>query len=148
MKYLFSTLLFVLLSTILIAQDNPITWTTKAEKINENEYKLNLIGKIQEGWYIYSQYLPSDDGPVRTTIDFEKDGFELIGKTEETGNKKEGFDEMFAMNVIKFSKEIVFSQKIKLSSNVKNVKTTITFMTCNNEICLPPKDVNLNILVQ
>lgn len=140
--------LFSLISTFIIAQENPITWTTKVEKLDDKEYKVSLIGKIQPGWYIYSQFLPSDDGPVRTTIEFDKEGYELIGKAEEMGEKKEGFDDMFGMNVIKFGKEIEFSQKIKLSANVKNIKATLNYMTCNNEVCLPPKDVALSVLIQ
>lgn len=148
MKKTFLFLICAFMATFLFAQENPIVWKTKAEKITENEYKISLIGTIQTGWYIYSQYLASDDGPVRTTIEFDKDGYETIGKTDETGHKKEGFDEMFGMNVIKFSDEIIFTQKIKVNSNVKNIKTKLNYMTCNNEVCLPPKDVNLDVFIK
>jgi thiol:disulfide interchange protein DsbD len=148
MKFLTVTILLLFNTLNVFAQENPIKWTTKAEKINATEYNLIIDGEIQAGWNIYSQFLASDDGPVRTTFTFDKEGYELVGKTEENGNRKEGFDEMFGMNVIKFSKHVTYTQKIKINSGVKSVKTTVNFMTCNDEVCLPPRDVNFAIPLQ
>ncbi len=147
MRVLLFSVLFLIKTTFATAQENPVKWTTKAEKISETEYNLVVEGEIQAGWNIYSQYLASDDGPVRTSLNFDKNGFELVGKAEESGNKKEGFDEMFGMNVIKFSKHVTFKQKVKLVSGTKNVQVTVNFMSCNDEVCLPPRDVNLTISI-
>lgn len=144
MKVFFFAFAFMMCASVLKAQENPVKWQTKAEKLTENEYLLSIDGTIEEGWYIYSQYLSSDDGPVRTTITFPKD-MVLIGKTEESGYKKEGFDEMFGMEVIKFSKHITFSQKVKIAANQKVVKANLNYMMCNQELCLPPRDVSVEI---
>ena len=130
----------------LAAQEKPVVWTAKSEKINDSEYYLIIDGAIQPQWNIYSQFLESQDGPVATTLLFAADGIEKIGKTEENGHKKEGFDDMFGMNVVKYSEHIVFMQKIKLlRKDLKKVSVTINYMTCNNEVCLPPKDEKLLI---
>jgi hypothetical protein len=145
MRIVVLSVLFLAKAVFCLAQENPIKWSTKAEKINETEYNLHIEGEIEAGWNIYSQFLVSDDGPVRSSVNFIKEGIELIGKTEEAGTRKEAFDEMFGMNVIKFSKHITFSQKVKVAKGTKKVNATLTYMTCNNEVCLPPKDVDVQI---
>jgi Disulphide bond corrector protein DsbC len=140
-------LLFVVLiiATIASAQQNPVKWDFKTEKINETEYKLIASATIGAGWYMYSQFLASDDGPVRTSFTFDdKSKFDLIEKNIEEGHKKEGFDPVFEMQVIKFSEKVSFTQKIKLNSNVNSIKGHVNYMNCNEEMCLPPIDVNFD----
>ncbi len=144
------TILFLLLFPLAssVAQMNPVTWTYEAVKINEKEYDLKLTAKCEGGWYIYSQYLESEDGPIATSFSFEtNNNISLEGKITESGHKKEGFDEMFGMNIIKFSDEVVFTQRIKTMGEVPAIKGVVTYMTCNNEKCLPPKDVAYNIVL-
>ena len=148
MKQLIVTAIIILQSLFAFAQEKTVIWTTKAEKINDTEYDLIIDGAIQPTWNVYSQFLESQDGPVATTLKFATDGFEVMGKTEESGHKKEGFDEMFGMNVAKYSEHVVFKQKIKLlMKDVKKVGVTINYMSCNNELCLPPKDEKMWIVL-
>ena len=82
--------------------EDPVSWEMSSSHIQGNEFLLTFTAKIDEGWYVYSQYLESDDGPVRTEISFDGEHFELLGKGEEDpATRKEAFDEMFGMNVIK-----------------------------------------------
>lgn len=130
------------------AQLNPVTWTYDAVKINDQEYDLRMTAKCEGGWYIYSQYLESEDGPIATSFSFEPNAnLSLVGKITESGHKKEGFDEMFGMNIIKFSDEVVFTQRIRILADTPSLGGVVTYMTCNNEKCLPPKDVSFSILL-
>jgi thiol:disulfide interchange protein DsbD len=64
---------------------SPVTWTTEVHKINAQEYQLVFTATIEDGWNIYSQYLKSDDGPVKTSFTYSsKDGYALLGKNEES----------------------------------------------------------------
>ena len=148
MKQLILNAIFLAQSLYICAQEKPVTWTTKAEKISDTEFYLIVDGAIQPQWNIYSQFLESQDGPVPTTLQFLADGIETVGKTEESGHKKEGFDEMFGMNVVKYSEHVVFKQRIKLlKKDLKKVAVTINYMSCNNELCLPPKDEKMFIVL-
>ncbi|MEY4107778.1 MAG: hypothetical protein RL181_2120 [Bacteroidota bacterium] len=121
--------------------ETPIKWGTEWKKISGNEFELVLIANADPGWYIYSQYLESDDGPVRTSIHFESGShFSLVGNAKEEGKRKEGFDEMFRMNVIKFSGKVRFVQRVKVSDVKKPIKGYLEFMTCDDERCLPPTE--------
>jgi hypothetical protein len=138
------TLIFT--SNFLFAQENPVSWTYKAEKIGDKEYNLVIEGDIKEGWFVYSQYLESDAGPVKTSFDFSKNkNIELVGKNEESGGIKKIHDAVFDMNVIKFAHKAIFTQKIKLTAPANSVAGTVEYMCCDDGMCLPPKQISFKI---
>lgn len=127
------------------AQTNPTTWTITAEKVSDGEYKIMLQVKLEGVWAIYSQYLESDEGPIATSINFEKnEDIEWLGAVEELGEKIEGYDEMFEMNIAKYKKEVVFTQTVKAEAGTI-VKGNYEFMVCNDERCLPPREESFEV---
>lgn len=120
---------------------NPVKWSYQAEKVADGEYDLVFTAHVTDGWYIYSQYLESDDGPVRTSFNYiENENVTMVGKTEESGAKHEGYDDIFAMNLVKFSGQPKFTQRVKVSSPTV-VTGYLEFMTCDKNRCLPPSEV-------
>ncbi|MCB0661725.1 MAG: hypothetical protein KDC24_03210 [Saprospiraceae bacterium] len=124
---------------------SPVSWTFDAEKISDTEYYLQFHADIDKGWVVYSQYI-SDEGPVPTGFFYEspKD-LVLVGKNEEIGHKKETYDKLFDMELIKLSGAVLFKQKVKVPAGKKSVSGYLTFMTCDDEKCLPPTDVDFTI---
>lgn len=128
---------------------NPVKWSTAYEQIGEGEFKLQFTATIDEGWVIYSQYLESEDGPIPTGFYFEEGNhFELVGKNEESGNRKEAYDKVFDMQLIKFYKKAVFTQKVKVADLNKPIKGYLEFMTCDDERCLPPTEEEFSFTLQ
>ncbi|MFZ1523909.1 MAG: cytochrome c biogenesis protein CcdA [Saprospiraceae bacterium] len=128
---------------------NPVKWRFEIEKVSGNDYKLKYIAKVDKGWTVYSQYT-ADDGPVPTSINYDEiSGIELIGKTTESGSKKEGMDPFFGVNVIKFTadKPFVIEQKIKVINASKPIVGYVNFMACDNEKCLPPTDAEFTLRI-
>ena len=136
---------FIFMSFAASAQRNPVSWVGQAEKLSDDTYKLNISAAIQSGWYVYAQKLESDMGPVPTSLEF--DGVETIGETTESGNRKEGMDKAFGMNVVKYLENVTFSQEVKVPAGTSEVKCTVNFMTCNGEMCLPPKSVEVLVVL-
>lgn len=127
---------------------NPVSWTYSWKNITKNEYELQFTAQIDEGWNIYSQYLESDDGPIRTSIFWDKGShYSLMGKASEEGNIYKGYDDIFGMNVIKLSGKIIFRQKIKVTDPSKPVTGFVEFMACDKERCLPPGEANFSFQV-
>ena len=146
MKHLFFSLVFILTSSLLVAQETPVKWSFTAEKVSEQEYDVVITASIQTGWSIYSQYLENDDGPVKTEFEFKSSkNLQLIGKTEESGNKKESYDELFGMNLIKYSKKAEFKQRVRVTNPSEPVSGFLTYMCCDATSCLPPTDVDFSI---
>ncbi len=150
-------LAIVLICTFLIDLSaqvlKPVKWEITTEKINDNEFFIVYKAAVKEGWNVYSQYT-SDEGPVPTAITYEeKSGIELIGKGVESGHKKEGPDKLFPdekgnpVNVIKFlaDQPFIIKQKVKVKDASKPVKGYLTYMTCDNQKCLPPEDVDFSV---
>ena len=140
----FAVYLFLLFPFLSNAQD-PVSWSFDVKDINDEEVELVFTADIKKGWNVYSQYI-EEGGPFPTTITYETEGVEKLGPAKEEGYKKEGMDPIFEMNVIKFlAKEpYVIRQKIKKGS-LTSVTGYLTYMTCDDERCLPPTDVEFEL---
>jgi thiol:disulfide interchange protein len=116
----------------------PVKWESNVEKISDTEYKLSFIAKVDKGWYIYSQ--KSTGGFAPTTIfDYknQEENYSLQGPTTEP-EVAPIFDEIFEENVIKFKKEALFEQKIKVfNSELKQIEVFVEYQTCDNSKCIP-----------
>lgn len=121
---------------------DPVKWHFELSKISDKEYELKSIADIQKGWTVYSQFIDGD-GPVPTSINFETEGVKKVGESMENGDKKQGFDKIFEIDVTKYLGGTPFEivQRIKVD-DLKSVSGYLTYMTCDKEKCLPPTDVD------
>jgi DsbC/DsbD-like thiol-disulfide interchange protein len=149
MKKLITSAVILLLFTAAAKAQilTPVHWSYGAKKIGRNEAMVFIKATIDDGWHLYSQFV-KDGGPVKTTIAFPPSAsYTLIGKTVEptpiTRNEK-----VFGMDVSFFEHEVVFKQKIKLKTGQATVKGTLEYMTCNDNKCLPPDNLDFSVLVK
>ena len=147
-KVLFFAIALFTFSALSAQNLNPVKWTYEAKKVADGEYDLVFVPHIMEGWYVYSQYLESDEGPIPTSFTFhENASVEMVGKTTEDGDKHEGYDDMFGMNVVKFSGQPQFTQRVKTSGETV-LTGFVEFMTCDNNRCLPPTEVEFTFFLK
>ncbi|HTH82389.1 MAG TPA: protein-disulfide reductase DsbD domain-containing protein [Mucilaginibacter sp.] len=125
--------------------ESHVKWSYAAKKVSATEAVVFLKAIIDNGWHIYSQNV-KDGGPIKTSFKFTPSKeYALAGKTTEP-KPITRFEKAFSMDVSFFEKEVVFQQRIKLTSpKAAAVKGTLEFMTCNDQKCLPPDDVNFTI---
>lgn len=145
MKYLLIVFSMLIAGALPAQKVEPVKWNFSAVKIADREYDIVLTANLQKGWYIYSQYLESEDGPIATSIQWTSTGIELIGKATEDGHKKEGHDPIFDMNLVKFSQQVKFTQRVKVAAGSKQIDGEVMFMTCDDNMCLPPTAVAFQI---
>lgn len=127
---------------------NPVKWETKYNELANGEGEIVVTASIEKGWHTYSQYISPDAGPVPTTVDFSPGSdYEMIGKSTEE-NVKEEFDKTFEMKIASFEHKAVIKQKLK-RKNLKSFQTPIKieYMVCNDKQCLPPKTVDIMLVV-
>tara|TARA_R110000868_G_scaffold75201_2_gene217190 strand:+ start:1131 stop:3620 length:2490 start_codon:yes stop_codon:yes gene_type:complete len=149
MKLLFSFLLSFAFALTLPAQIyNPVSWETEVQPLKKGSYQLIIHAKIEKGWHLYSQNLPSNDGPIATEFTFVKtNNFSLKGTVQEPTPKIE-FDTNFDMELSYFEKEVTFSQTIVTNAiNSFTIKGEVYFMVCNDVRCLPPEYVDLEFTI-
>lgn len=127
---------------------NPVSWTTEVMEIDKGKYELRMKATIEKGWHLYSQELPSDDGPIATEFTVkETEDFKLKGKVKEPKAKTE-YDPNFDMDLNYFEKEVVFTQEIKSKVDYAyTVTAEVYFMVCDAEKCLPPEYVDLTFKI-
>lgn len=126
---------------------NPVSWAFSSKKIAENVYELQLIATIQPGWHLYSQTQPKDAIAIPTTFSFNKNPLvELNGTVKEAGKLEKYTDKDLGVSANQFSRKVTFTQKVKLKGQVKsNVAGNVTFQTCDDKKCLPPKTVTFSV---
>lgn len=116
---------------------DPVSWSHQVIKTGDNTYQVVITGEIESGWSTYSQHLSGDEGPVPTTVTFEKGDYTLVGETDECGGREETYDPIFEMDLIKFHDRIVFIQELEASSPI-TIMGNVNFMVCDDKRCLPP----------
>lgn len=146
-KIILILLLLSSLGSFAQAALNPVTWTYSYEATNDKEGYIILKAVIGDKWHIYSQKQAAD-GPIPTSFTYkENSGYIKVGTTEEPRAEKT-FSEVFGIDVVYFSKEVVFKQKIQRKSMKSfEIKGELEFMACNDNSCLPPKTVPFTISV-
>jgi thiol:disulfide interchange protein len=143
----FTSLIFGLFAVLLTAQ-NPVKWAYATKDAGNGQFDLIFSGTIEDGWYTYSQFLESDEGPVPTSFTFEEGThYKLVGKAVEGGEIIKVYDKVFGMNLTKFKHKAIFTQRIQVTDASKPIKGYHSYMTCNEEMCLPPKDVDFSFKV-
>jgi thiol:disulfide interchange protein DsbD len=117
-------------------EDGHIRWKFSSVKTSRSESQLVFTATVDKGWHLYSQYL-EEGGPMPTSFEFVKDEkYKLLGKVNEAGAAKTVFDSTFVMNVVWYEDEVMFTQRVKVKSNVK-VAGEIDYSVCSEERCIP-----------
>lgn len=140
--------LLLLLSAFAVSAQNPVKWSFTAKDAGNCQVDLIFTGTIEEGWFTYSQFLESEDGPVATSLTFSPaPGYKLVGKAKEGGEIIKVHDKVFDMELTKFKHKAVLTQRIAVTDPSKAITGYINFMVCNDEMCLPPKDVDFSFKI-
>ena len=139
---------FSLLFSVALTAQNPIKWSFTTKDVGNCQVDLIMTGTIEDGWYTYSQFLESEDGPVPTTFTYQQtSAFKLVGKAKESGEIIKVHDKVFDMNLTKFKHKAIFTQRVELNDPTKPITGYLNYMVCNDEMCLPPKDVDFSFKI-
>lgn len=137
-------LLFVLLIAYQGFSQTKIQWVYS---YNEETKSLEMEATIADGWHLYSQHVDNEIGPVPTSFLFEENQeIKLIGKVNEP-TPIQKYDETFEAMLDFFEGKVVFQQRLtpKESTTVNGV---VTYMLCNDTMCLPPTDEKFSIQIK
>jgi len=131
--FLFITF-FLLFGCVLNAQMfEPVKW-----KCNINESgEIVFYATVEQGWYLYDMNLP-EGGPIPTTFEFEEiKGAELVGKVFSNSKIISKYEDIFEMDVRKFTENPTFIQKLKITDkNNFLISGSIEYMSCNDGSCI------------
>lgn len=148
-KYILTFCALTLLLICASAQiENPVKWNFSHRPATNGNIELVLNAEIENGWHLYSEK-PSENGPIPTSLTIDPDNtFKCIGTFKATSTPTKIFDKSFNTDVEYFSKTAIFTQEIKLTSEVATVSGHVEFMCCDDENCLPPTVVDFKLNVE
>lgn len=130
------------MSVLSYAQDE-VKWNFS---FNSETSSIEIKAEIQEGWHLYSQNIDNDLGPIPTSFEFlTNENFKIVGETIEPKPIKE-YDENFEGELDFFKTEVVFTQKIE-NISATTISGVVTFMVCNDVMCMPPVDLEFTITI-
>ena len=140
-------MLKVLLSLLLLGAStsygqNNVKWILDFDK---NRNVLQLKGEIEQGWHLYSSMTPIEAGPIPVEIETKKSkGFKIKKGFVEKYTAVKYFDANLDSDVFIFEQNYLAEQQLKLKKECSAI-ITVTYMICNDEMCLPPIDEELSI---
>ena len=147
--FFFCALLFV--TGLLSAQvQSPVSWTFNSKKISETVYELQITANMQNGWHLYAQTQPKDAIAIPTSFQFTNNPLvQLDGKVKEAGKLEKFEDKELGVSANQYSRQVLFTQRVKLKGKAKsNVGGNVTYQTCDDKKCLPPKTVSFSIALK
>ncbi|MBE0645869.1 MAG: thioredoxin family protein [Bacteroidetes bacterium] len=141
-------ILTLIMASSLLAQEaakwtaKPVAATVKAGATVEVKVSADVI----EGWHIYST-TPQEEGPVPTEIEFAENApLTRAGKIKQPKPIVK-YDENFGIDTEYYDKDVAFTVTAKVKAGAKlgkqKVVVEVTFMACNDRMCLPPKTVEV-----
>lgn len=144
---LLASILFFFTAVATAQMENPVKWTYTAKKIANKTYEIHITANIDGNWHLYSQF--TGEGPEPTSFKFDKNPLiKLDGNVIESGHVENVYDPNFKSTMKYFSKQVDFIQKVTLRSSATTiVKGVLTYMVCNDNRCLPPKDVPFSVKI-
>ena len=148
MKKSVLSLFLITFAIIANAQINdPVKWAFTAKKFSDKTYELHLTATIDGNWHMYAQ--DAGEVPEPTVISFTSNPLIIFdGKVKEVGKLEKSFDKNLKSVLKYYEKKVDFVQNIKVKSSISTVaKGSVSFVVCNDRVCLPAKDVAFSISV-
>lgn len=148
-KFLIFSVLALSVS-LLQAQVNPVSWSYSAKKLADKTYEIHLTASIQSGWHLYSQSQPEDAIAEPTSFVFNGNPLVVLdGKIKEVGEVEKFHDKTLDVSANQYSGTVDFVQVVKLKASARtNLTGKLTFQTCDDKKCLPPKTVNFTVPIK
>ncbi len=145
------TITYLFLFPLLMLQGQvlePVTWSFSTEKTGENKFDIVMTAEIDNGWHLYAMDI-AEGGPIATSFTFEEpSGYALEGKPVAIDKPEVKFDNSFGMDIGMHSVRAGFRQKITVTQYPATVKGFVTFMSCDDKQCLPPRDIEFSLVIK
>ena len=127
-----------------MAQQNPVHFSVQQKQVSPTEVEVVFSAKIDQGWHVYSTNLPAD-GPTSATLHVDKsEGVTPVGKLTARGKELNVYDKTFEMKLRYFENSVGFVQRYKITAKTYSIKGYLEYGACNDEMCLPPTQVEFN----
>ncbi|MFW6218656.1 MAG: cytochrome c biogenesis protein CcdA, partial [Bacteroidota bacterium] len=128
---------------------DPVGWEISTEHVERNIFEVTFKASIEGKWHMYGMDIPPD-GPVATSFTFDpSNDFNLSGDVKALTEPERKYDPSFDMEIEMHGDEAVFVQEIEVLRSVPfQVSGYIEYMSCDDHMCLPPKEKEFSIEIK
>ncbi|HEY7543767.1 MAG TPA: cytochrome c biogenesis protein CcdA [Blastocatellia bacterium] len=143
-------------ATLSVSAQNPIRWSIKPPAVKGplkpgDKFSVKLTAEIDAGWHLYSLSQPAG-GPIPTRITLAAgQPFKLAGKVASPAPLV-AHDPNFDIDTEFYEGTATFTLPVKVETDAKPGKAKLQvsafFQSCNDQFCLPPKTVNLDVPIE
>lgn len=142
-----SALLLISMAIVNAQVLEPVSWTFKSEQKSDTGYVIIMTAAIDDTWHLYAMDIP-EGGPIATSFTFDPSEFyTLDGKPVAVNEPVVKFDNSFGMDIGMHSGTTEFRQMITVKELPVTVSGIVTFMSCDDSQCLPPRDVEFSVVI-
>jgi len=123
---------------------SPAKWSSSVKEVGQNEFEIEVTGKIDKGWHLYSMKHPDGGIGIPASASFKPAAnAKLVGSAREVGKRIDKYSQIFEQDEKYYENQVKFVQKVKISGDKPvNVSYTIEFQMCDAERCLPPDETS------
>ena len=124
-------------------ENDKVAWAVYAEPLEGDQWQVSFHAEIDEGWSVYSTENFGDMGPWPSSFSFDTLAHVIPqeGTQEVSEHTIEGHDAVFDMTVRKFKHDVDFKRTVDLMVTDIPFTGQFEYMTCNDEMCLPPATI-------
>ncbi len=133
--------------------NQPISWSSKVNKIDNSIYEIEIKGVIDENnkeWHVYGLG-PYNNGPTPTSLVLEWDShlsslIRLEGDVYLKTKSHIKYDDLFFMEIGICKDSVVIARRVRvLSDKPTNILAIVEWQACDNGSCLPPTEKEFEI---
>jgi thiol:disulfide interchange protein DsbD len=135
------------------AQTDPIKWSgaTKATSVKPGAtFDVQVTAQIAEGWHLYSLTQPPP--PIATRITVPSGQPFVLAGTIEGPPAHTAFDQSFGIETEFYQDSVTFVVPLKVAADAsagkKKARIDAYYQTCNDQLCLPPKTVPVEVPIE
>ena len=129
-------------------ENDRVAWSVSTVQGEGDRWNVVFHADIDEGWYVYSTENFGDMGPWPSSFLLDTLAHVAVeeGVQEKSEHTVQGIDPVFDMEVRKFKHSVDFIRAVQLHATEYPLTGSFEYMTCNDEMCLPPATVYFKCL--
>lgn len=118
----------------------PVKWQVTVKMDSADKGTVIFKARLLPGWHLYGMNLP-EGGPKATAIDMgASSGVEFTSSLKADRAPIKVHDSMFDLDLTWWNSDIAFRRTFKVTKpGDARIAGKISFMSCNDETCSPPK---------
>lgn len=146
---------FILIMTVLLCftgaslaqriDKDPVEWNVRLKTIDGNTFQIIAEAKMKDGFHIWALDAGGDGSLINTGIVVDADLDWVEQQWQSDRRPRSETYEFIEGKVNYFEKQVQLSRTFKAEKIPEIIKGTITYQSCNEAMCLPPKDHSFSL---